>query len=250
MSDIFEEVEESVRKDRVAEAWSKYGIFVWILGFAIIGSVAYMEFAKVQKAKAVEASIQEFETARDQLIAGEYDDAQSAFKVIVDTGGDISPLASHYLARTLYEGNGDADAAANILEAASGLEGPVQRLALLKSAYLRADNMNLAELEAYLGDMPKETSALGYMALELIAAKALKEGNVERARQEFGYIRFASNVPEGVLRRAEIAMSVIPVPEAAPVQEAADPANTDADTDADNANETAPDGGAEQENGE
>lgn len=212
MSDIFEEVEESVRQDKVAEAWAKYGIFVWILGFLIIGSVAYMEYSKVQKAKAVEASIEEFEAARGKLTAGEYADAQAEFKNIVDSKGDIAPLASHYLARAYYEGSGDAAAAADILETASDLEGPVQRLGLLKSAYLRADNMSLPELETYLGDLPKESTALGVLALELIAAKALKEGDIERARQEFSYIRFAPNVPAGVSRRAEIALSIIPVP--------------------------------------
>ncbi len=214
MSDIFEEVEESVRKDKAAEAWAKYGIFVWIIGFLIIGSVAYLEYSKVQKAKSVEASIEKFESARDKLTAGEYTQAQAEFKSIVDAETDISPLASHYLARAYYEGNGDATAAADILETAADLEGPVQRMGLLKSAYLRADTMSLAELEAYLGELPKESTALGVMALELVAAKALKDGNLERARQEFGYIRFAPNVPAGVSRRAEIALSIIPAPKA------------------------------------
>lgn len=213
MSDIFEEVEESIRQDRATELWKKYGIIAWIVGFAIIGTVAYFEWNKTQNRKAVEANIVRFEDARGKLEAGDYAGAQTDFKALVDSGTNISPLAAHYLARAYYEGNGDVAAAADILAVNSGLEGPVERMSLLKAAYLRSDTMTLAELETFLGDLPKESTALGVMALELIAAKALKEGDLERAREEFGYIRFAQDVPAGVSRRAEIALSIIPVPE-------------------------------------
>ena len=161
MSDIFEEVEESVRKDRVAEWWAKWGILVWLFGFAIIGAVGYMEWTKTQAAKAVEMRILAFEEARTKLEAGEYAEAQAAFKSIVDADVDISPLAAQFLAKAYYEGNGDAGLAAQTLEASSALEGPVERLALLKAAYLQADGMTMGELETFLGDLPAEPTALG-----------------------------------------------------------------------------------------
>lgn len=213
MSDIFEEVEESVRKDRVADWWKKFGPIVWIIGFLIIGAVAFYEFQKTQRAKATEARILVFEEARTKLAAGEYQEAQLAFKELVDADTDISPLAAQYLAKAYYDGNGDAAAAADILQGAASAEGPVERLALLKSAYLRAETMSLSELEAYLGDLPSEPTGLGVLALELVAAKAFKEGDIERARKEFGYIRFAPNAQQGAIRRAEIALSVLPEPE-------------------------------------
>lgn len=236
MSDIFEEVEESIRQDRVSLWWAKYGIIVWLIGFVMIGAVTYMEWNKGQLAKATEARILVFENAREKLAAGDYTQAQAAFKELVDGKTDISPLAAQFLAKAYYEGNGDAALAAETLQASATLEGPVERLALLKAAYLQTNTMSLADLEALLGDLPSESTALGALALELIAAKAFKEGDFARARKEFGYLRFAPSAPQGVIQRAEVALSVIPVPEnvseiAEPVKELTEiealPANQD-----------------------
>lgn len=212
MSDIFEEVEESIRQDKATDLWKRYGIFVWIAGLLIIAGVAYWEWNRNQEASATEARIERFETARQDLSAGNYADAQEAFKLLADEDTTLSALAAHYLAQAYYAGNGDKAAAAEVLQKSSALEGPMQRVALLKSAYLRADDMDLTELESYLGDIRGENTALGALALELIAAKALKDGDLERARKDFGYLRFAPNAPTGVTQRAEIALSVIPEP--------------------------------------
>ncbi len=217
MSDIFEEVEEGLRQDRATQLWQRFGPFVWALGLLIIGAVGVREYMIVQNAKADQENIQAFEAARTKLINNEYAAAQTELQALVNAETKISPLAAHLLARAYYEGSGDPATAANILEATAGAgldaNGPIERLALLKAAYLRADSMNLSELEAFLGDMPTENSSLGVLALELIAAKALKEGDFERARKDFSYLRFAPNAPPGVLQRAEVAISVIPSPE-------------------------------------
>lgn len=219
MSDIFEEVEEGLRQDKATELWKRFGPLVWAIGLLIIGAVAYNEWAKSQQTKADRANILAFEEARASLTESDYANAQTAFQALVDKDTKISPLAAHLLAQAYYEGSGDAATAASVLEsvAASDKNGPIERLALLKAAYLQSDQMSLAELESFLGELPRENTSLGVLALELIAAKALKEGDLERARQEFSYLRFAPNAPPGVLQRAEVAISVIPVPEASEV---------------------------------
>lgn len=214
MSDIFEEVEESIRQDRVSIWWKKYGVFVWAFGLLIIAAVGYREWAIYQNSKAIEAQVEIFEEGRAHLAAGDYGQAQTVLKELVDADNGIAPLAAQYLAKAYYDGNGDVDLAADVLRGKGTLDGPIERVAFLKSIYLRADKMSLTELESALGSLPKEPTALGALALELIAAKALKEGDLDRAREEFSFLRFASNVPSGVAQRAEIALSVIPVPEA------------------------------------
>jgi len=237
LSDIFEEVEESIRQDKASLWWKKFGPFVWALGLLVIAAVGYREWAIIQKAKAIEAEVQIFEEGRAHLDAGDYEQAQTVLKELADSDAEIGPLAAQYLAKAYYEGNGDAEVAASTLRGSGTLDGPIERISFLKSIYLRADTMNLVELEAALGDMPKEPTALGALALELIAAKALKEGDIARARKEFSYLRFANDVPGGVAQRAEIALSVIPVPESVG-EETTQPAEDSAATD--NGDDTAP----------
>lgn len=228
MADIFEEVDESLRKDKTAEWWKKYGIFIWIAGFALIGFVAFREWSTHQETKAIEEKVELFEAARKSLTAGEYADAQTQFGELAGSDVDISPLAAQFLARSYYEGNGDAALAVQTLENHQEDDGPLERIARLKAAYLQTDNMTLPELEAYLDDMVSEPTAVGALALELVAAKAFKEGDLERARTEFGYLRFAPNAPRGVTQRAEIALSVLPEPAPeTPTDEAPDTTTTD-----------------------
>lgn len=214
MSDIFEEVDESLRQDKIETAWKRYRLFVYGGAALLIGAVALNEFVlhphftqiRADRAKA-------FEQAATQLTDGDYADAEAGFRELVEEGSNLSPLAANYLAQTLYEGSGDAAGAAEVLQAAGNPEGtPFERVALLKAAYARADTLSLTELETLLGDLKEEETGLGALARELIAAKAYAEGDAARARTAYNRLKFDAAAPQGVVRRAEIALAAIPVP--------------------------------------
>ena len=187
MSDIFEEVDESLRQDKIETAWKRYRPFVYGGAVLLIGSVALNEFVLRPAAeKARDARALEFETSETQLAEGDYAEAQAGFREIVDGESSLAPLAANFLAQTLYEGSGDAAGAAEVLEAAGQADDtPFNRIALLKAAYLKADTASIEELETMLGDLKDEDSALGALSRELIAAKAYADGDVARARTEF-----------------------------------------------------------------
>jgi hypothetical protein len=214
LSDIFEEVDESFRQDKIETAWKRYRLFVYGGAALLIGAVAANEFiihphfAKLRTERALA-----FETAETQLAEGDYAEAQAGFSDIVDGDSSLSPLAANYLAQTLYEGSGDADGAIRVLQSTGKADGtPFERLALLKAAYAKADTASLAELETALGDLKDDESALGALARELIAAKAYADGDAERARTEFTRLKFDAAAPPGLVRRAELALAAIPVP--------------------------------------
>ena len=216
MSDIFEEVDESLRQEKIESAWKRYRPFVYGGAALLIGGVALNEFVlRPQAEKTRAARALAFETAETQLKDGDYAEAEAAFRAIVEGDSGLSPLAANYLAQTLYEGSGDAAGAEKVLEAAGTADGtPFERIALLKAAYAKADTVSLADLETSLGELKDENSALGALARELIAAKAYAEGDIGRARTEFNRLKFDASAPEGVVRRADIALAAIPTPPA------------------------------------
>ncbi|MEZ6001518.1 hypothetical protein [Hyphomonas sp.] len=214
MSDIFEEVDESLRQDKIETAWKRYRLFVYGGAALLIGAVAVNEFVlyphfaeiRTERAKA-------FESAATQLADGDYTDAEAGFRALVEEGSSLSPLAANYLAQTVYEGSGDAAGATNVLAETGKADGtPFERGALLKAAYAKADTASLAELETLLGDLKEEESGLGALARELIAAKAYAEGDAARARTAYNRLKFDAAAPQGVVRRAEIALAAIPIP--------------------------------------
>jgi hypothetical protein len=213
LTDIFTEVDEGVRQQKLASWWSRWRPFVYGAVAALIGSVAINEFIlKPQAETARAARALELENAVKALEDGQYEEAEAAFKAIVDSQSKLAPLAAHYLAQTQIEGRGDAAAAAETLAAIGGTEGgPYERLALLKSAYHRADALTMAELEATLGTLVTDDSGLGALARELVAAKAYATGDLARARTEYNRLKFDAAAPQGVIQRAEIALDAIPV---------------------------------------
>ncbi|MBA3066971.1 MAG: hypothetical protein FP825_00625 [Hyphomonas sp.] len=214
MTDIFTEVDEGVRQEKLASWWIRWRPFIYGAVAALVGSVAINEFIlKPQAASARAARALELENAVKALEDGQYEEAEAAFRAIVESKSKLAPLAAHYLAQTQLEGRGDAVAAAETLAAIGGTEGgPYERLALLKAAYFRADTLSLSELEVTLGALVSEDSALGALARELVAAKAYAEGDIARARTEYNRLKFDAAAPAGVVQRAEIALDAIPLP--------------------------------------
>lgn len=231
MTDIFTEVDEGMRQEKLASWWQKWRPFVYGSVAVLIGAVAINEFFVRPQAEAARAArALELENAVKALEEGQYEEAQAAFKAIVDSKSKLAPLAAHYLAQTQLEGGGDAAAAADTLAAIGGTEGgPYERMALLKAAYFRADTLTLPELETTLGTLVTEDSALGAMARELVAAKAYATGDIARARTEYNRLKFDAAAPQGVIQRAEIALDAIPV---LPEGGAETPLPTEAPTDA------------------
>lgn len=229
MSDVFEEVEESLRQDKATLLWEKYGWILYAIGALIIAFVAVREYMSYQAKQAQVAQVEMFESARTALADGAYSDAEKQFSEIVSGGSDLAPLASHYLAQTRLEGGGDKAGAAAALATNASNDDPFAQIAVLKSAYLAADTSTLAELEGRLGPLLEAEGALGALALELIAAKAFEEGDYARARKEFAFLQIAPGAPSGVISRAGAALAVIPVvpeqtedtPETAPLDEEA-----------------------------
>jgi hypothetical protein len=231
LTDIFQEVDQNVREEKLASLWQRWRPFVYGGVALLIGGVAVNEFILKPQADAARAArALELENAVKALEDGRYGEAQAALKAIVDSESKLAPLAAHYLAQTQLEGGGDAAAAAETLAAIGGTEGgPYERLALLKAAYFRADTLTLPELETTLGTLPTEETAMGALARELLAAKAYAVGDIARARTEYNKLKFDAAAPEGVIQRAELALDAIPVPEQAATET---PAPAEAPTEA------------------
>lgn len=211
MADIFEEVEEGLRQDRLTVLWKRYGIFAYLAGALLIGGVALNEYLKVQAEQTTARNASRLEAALTEVDARNYDTAAAQLTELV--GEDIAPstVAAHYLAGVRLDGNGDAAAAADVLQGVVGdAEDPSQKLALIKAAYLKADTMTREELTGFLATLSEDDGPFGALASELIAAKALQEGDIEFARREFNFLRLAQNVPPGVVRRAQQALETLP----------------------------------------
>lgn len=216
MSDIFEEVEESLAQDKWAERWNKYGLYVYLVAALIVGYVAWMEYQKYATAQRIEAQMSVFEAGLDHMENNEFSQASEELEKVIAMDVPLSVLAAHQAAEARYFGNGDPAAAAAALEAAGDANGsPMEQLALLKAAYFKADELSLTELQAMLGDLVAEGSEvrdgpIGNLAQELVAAKAFEEGDYALARDLYSYLSASIDATTNLQQRAQFALLIIP----------------------------------------
>ncbi|MEN0651814.1 MULTISPECIES: tetratricopeptide repeat protein [Hyphobacterium] len=212
MADIFEqEVDEELRKDRYNALLRRYG--PWVLGIAIVivvvvgGWQAWESWSKSQRDAASETYV-----SAARLVENErWDAAEAALEQIAESGPDgYATLALMQRGAVALE-QGDNDAARRYFEqaAARSPEPIVRDLATLKAALAGFESYSTDDLANRLGRIASGDNAMRHLAIELIASKALSEGDYARARQEYDSIVFALDAPDGVRVRASAALALL-----------------------------------------
>ncbi len=212
MSDIFDEVEENVKADKLNQFWKMAWPFVLGGSIAIVGMVgakSYFDDAAIAK---MESNGRAFESGLKSLEIQDITGAREHFGKVLDTKSGFADLSAQYLAQAELQLAGDTEAAAKALEVSGQGEGSLAKLAKLKAAYFLADTRSLADVEAALGDLLDDDGGFGALAHELVAAKAFEDGDTDRARSEYQALILRLNAPEGVRSRANDALAILPAP--------------------------------------
>lgn len=213
MSDVFDEVEENLRADKVNRLWKTTWPLLLGASIAIVGMVGFYSYQQDARAKRIETQGKQFENALKSLEIQDMETARKNLKELSNEDSGFGRLAGHYLAQAEIQFAGDTQAATEALKKAGEGNDALSRLARMKAAYFIADTGTLADVEAALGDLVDDSGAFGALAHELIAAKAYQEGQFQRARSEYQSLTLRMDTPEGVKTRAANALVVIPKPE-------------------------------------
>ena len=155
MADIFREVDEDVRSDRLGKAWSRYSILVYGAAAAIVIATAAVTYMRHERTAAAEASGAKFAAAQDLAKSGKPAEAEAAFTALAkDSPAGVRALA--LLRAAQEQGLSDRAGAVKALDtlAADAAVPPLlQDVARLRAGLLRADAADKAELENRLGPL-------------------------------------------------------------------------------------------------
>jgi hypothetical protein len=113
--------------------------------------------------------------------------------------------------------------------AAAKDKGLMGSLATLKLAYAKADKSSLADVEKIVQPVIAKGGYAGALARELVAAKVLESGDIERARTEYQALSLEIEAPQAMKQRADQALQTLPPP-GTPAPAAAPAAATPAPT--------------------
>jgi len=210
MSDIFQEVDEEVRRERLMQLWKRYGNFVIAaVVILVLGVGAWRGYQWWEAKKAAEAGAA-FDSAVELADTGKPAEAEAAFARLASQGpATYRVLARIREAAILAQRDPKAAVAAYDAIANDGSAGKsFQDLAAIRAASLLVDTAPLAEMAQRLEPLTKPDSPFRHSARELLALAAFKAGDKVAAKKWFDMIESDPETPQSLRGRIDILMTL------------------------------------------
>jgi hypothetical protein len=203
LTDIFDEVEEEVRKARYEELWKKYGNY--IVAFAVVAVLAvggYRGWQYWQLERNREAS-NAFIAAQELAQQGNLVAAESAFaKLAADAPSGYATVAKFTEAAVLLTENKREAALVILRDLFDTNDTVLASVARLQAAWVEADTASKAHLQSTLGPLLEPDNAFRFAATEVLAYADLRFGARDQAMAAFDRLSKDRAAPEGLRERA------------------------------------------------
>ncbi|WP_018390301.1 tetratricopeptide repeat protein [Ancylobacter sp. FA202] len=228
MADIFNEIDEDLRRERFGRLWTRYGAY--LIGFAVLIVVAVAgwrgyEWWRLQQDQAAGA---QFEAAMKLSAEGKTTEAEAAFAALEKDGTRGYRILARFQAADELAKTDRATAVADYdaLARDASISPLMQNVAQVRAALLLVDTAPLADIEGRMKPLDTPAGAFRHSARELIGLAQYKAGDYAGATTTFTTILGDGETPPGLRRRADLmrtlAASSLPVPapaaSVAPVQ--------------------------------
>jgi hypothetical protein len=211
VADIFQEVDEEVRRERLKKLWQRYGNLIIAACVLIVAGVgAWRGYQYWQTKKAGETGIA-YEQAMSLSQSGKHEQADAAFAKIADSG-----TAGYRLLARLREAaelaQTDKKAAVNSYDARAADKGAgqvIDDLAAVRAGLLLVDTASYPDMRARLEPLTASDRTFRHTARELLALSAWKAGDIASARKWTDLILTDAATPPGTRSRAQILSELI-----------------------------------------
>jgi hypothetical protein len=200
VSDIFREVEEDVRKERLEKFWRGYGDYlIALLVLLILGIGGYELWQRYEDGQRAKAS-QGF-TAAEKLATPAQ--AYAAYVALSKTSlpSGYATLTKLAEANTLPLQGKVEDAITLYTSIAQSDSGPVGAVARIRAAWLMADDKPRADLEKFLEPINGATSAWREMAREILAYNDYRNGHLLAAEANLDALATDPDSPDALRNR-------------------------------------------------
>jgi len=212
MTDIFQEVEEDLRRERMRSLWDRFGIYLVVVAVLIVGGTAGYRGYVYFKTNAEKSAGDEFLSALDSAAAGDSASAAEALNKFAETAPGDYPLLARFRAASELALAGETDAAVaafDALAADSSLKQRERDLARVRGGYLLLDTGDTAGIEDRLAGVATEVGAWRNSAREILGVAAYQDGDYEAAEKWFSEIEMDQAAPQDLKARVQLFMGLI-----------------------------------------
>jgi hypothetical protein len=211
VADIFQEVDEEVRREQLKKLWERYGYyFIAACVLVVVGVAAWRGYEWWQAQKAAESGTA-FEQAVSFADAGKSQEADAAFaKLAADGNGGYRILARLREAQALAATDKAAAVKAyDEIGAERNAGRVVADLAALRASLLLVDSAPYSEMKARLEPLTAGDRPFRHSARELLALSAWRAGDTGAAQQWSEMILADPQTPPGARSRAQVLSALI-----------------------------------------
>ena len=212
MSELFDEVDEEVRRDQLKKLWDQYSIYIIAGMILIIASVGgWRGYQYLEAKKAAEAGAA-FDKAVELSEANKHAEAEAAFADLVAK----APFGYRVLARLRLAAevaSRDAPAAAKMYDeiAADRSVGVAEQdLARIRAAQLQLETASYANMKERLEAAAAPGATFRHTARELLALSAWRANDAAATRQWLEVIANDGETPPSLRSRAEALQALLP----------------------------------------
>lgn len=206
LTEIFREIDEELRLEKLQRVWRRYGAFIIALVIGVVlGTAAYVAWKNYTESQRLERA-RAFAAAMDQAAqASDPAAAVSAFAALAEGDDAYAALARlHQAAAEQRAGNSAAAAAIyESLIADGALARQFRDLAMILLAMNTLDTADPDQLSARLAPLTAPDNPWRYSAQELTALLALRKGDTSRARDILTALAQDRGAPIGLQQRAD-----------------------------------------------
>jgi hypothetical protein len=210
MSDIFREVDEEVRRSQAEAVWKRYGGWIIASCVLLVAGVGGWRFDQWRKEQAASAAGVRFEAALNKIAQGNAADGENDLAALGrDGAGGYQALARFRSASELAKRDpAGAIRAFDAIAADAGVDAAIRDLARLRAGAAAVDGSALADVESRLQSLTSAGNVFRHQANELIAAAAIKAGDMAKAAKHLDAIIIDREAPAGLRGRAETLIGV------------------------------------------
>jgi hypothetical protein len=212
VSELFDEVDEEVRREQLKKLWDKYSVFIVALAVLIVAGVGgwrgYQYFEAKKAAEAGDAFAKAVELAEQ----GKHSEAETAFS---DLAGK-APSGYRMLARfraAAEAATREPQAGAKIFDdiaADRSIGADFRDLARIKAAGLLVDSASYQDMVQRLEPLTAAGGTYRHAAREFLALSAWRVNDASATRQWLDQIALDGETPPSVRARAEALQALLP----------------------------------------
>jgi hypothetical protein len=211
VADIFQEVDEEIRREQLKKLWDRYGLLVVVLAILIVAGVGAWRFYQYWENQKAAAAGAQFEQAVALADAGKTKEAEAAFgKIATESAAGYRVLARLRAAAGLSQQDAKGAAAAfDKIADDNTVDRSLRDVAALRAGLLMVDSVSLADMQKRLDPMAAAGQPFRHTARELLALSAWRNHDAAATKRYLDMITDDPETPPSTRSRADVLAALL-----------------------------------------